>query len=43
MHANPEGVKTKAAKTTFQQEVKKWIQERVAKHKYLRGGGSSIS
>ncbi|RDB25422.1 4-coumarate--CoA ligase-like 7 [Hypsizygus marmoreus] len=38
VHANPEKVKTEAAKITFQQSVRKWTQEQVARHKYLRGG-----
>lgn len=43
MHANRERVMTAAAKAAFQRDVKKWIQERVARHKFLRGGELSIS
>jgi hypothetical protein len=43
VHAHPERIKTEAAKTTFQQGVKKWIQDHVSRHKFLRGGGLSIS
>ncbi|KAF9457491.1 AMP binding protein [Collybia nuda] len=38
VHAQPDKVKTDAAKIAFQDSVKKWIQERVARHKFLRGG-----
>ncbi|KAF8231353.1 AMP binding protein [Tricholoma matsutake] len=38
VHANRERVMTAAAKAAFQRDVKKWIQERVARHKFLRGG-----
>ncbi|KAF8231352.1 AMP binding protein [Tricholoma matsutake] len=37
VHANRERVMTAAAKAAFQRDVKKWIQERVARHKFLRG------
>ncbi|GLB37767.1 putative AMP-binding enzyme C-terminal domain [Lyophyllum shimeji] len=38
VHAHPEQVKTEAAKAAFQQAVRKWTKERVARHKQLRGG-----
>ncbi|KDR75730.1 hypothetical protein GALMADRAFT_248391 [Galerina marginata CBS 339.88] len=38
VHANPEAVKTEAQKVTFANDVKKWIQGKVARHKFLRGG-----
>jgi len=38
VHAHPERVKADAEKRKFQQDVAKWIQGRVAKHKFLRGG-----
>jgi len=38
VHAYPEGVKTDAAKIKFQQDVQKWVEGRVSKHKFLRGG-----
>lgn len=38
VHARPEEVKTEAQKTAFSEDVKKWIQTKVARHKFLRGG-----
>jgi acyl-coenzyme A synthetase/AMP-(fatty) acid ligase len=38
VHARPEEVKTESEKHAFGQHVKKWIQETVARHKFLRGG-----
>ncbi|KAJ7196472.1 AMP binding protein [Mycena pura] len=42
VHANPEKVKTTQAKAAFGQSVAKWIETRVARHKYLRGGVAVI-
>lgn len=36
--ARPDGVKTEADKVTFGENVKNWIQTKVARHKFLRGG-----
>ena len=36
--ALPESVKTEEDKARFSENVKKWIQTKVARHKYLRGG-----
>jgi hypothetical protein len=38
VHAYPERVKTEAAKVKVQQDVQKWVEGRVSKHKFLRGG-----
>ena len=38
VHALPESVKSEADKARFSENVKKWIQTKVARHKYLRGG-----
>ncbi|PPQ66308.1 hypothetical protein CVT24_007305 [Panaeolus cyanescens] len=38
VHAHPEKVKTEAEKIAFGQAVQKWIQQKVARHKFLRGG-----
>ncbi|XP_006461225.1 acyl-CoA synthetase [Agaricus bisporus var. bisporus H97] len=38
VHARPEEVKLESQKQAFSQHVKMWIQEKVARHKYLRGG-----
>ncbi|KAF8967926.1 AMP binding protein [Flammula alnicola] len=38
VHARPDSVKTPAEKATFSESIKKWIQSKVARHKYLRGG-----
>ncbi|KAJ7192011.1 AMP binding protein [Mycena pura] len=42
VHANPEKVKTAQAKAAFGQSVAKWIESRVARHKYLRAGVAVI-
>jgi len=42
VHANPEKVKTTQEKAAFGQSVAKWIETRVARHKYLRGGVAVI-
>jgi acyl-coenzyme A synthetase/AMP-(fatty) acid ligase len=36
------GLKTDAEKQQFAKEVQRWIETRVAKHKYLRGGEFAI-
>jgi len=36
--ANPDSVKTDAEKHAFSEGIKKWIQGKVARHKFLRGG-----
>jgi len=38
VHANPEAVKAEADRLAFSESVKKWIQGKVARHKFLRGG-----
>ncbi|KAJ7735767.1 AMP binding protein [Mycena metata] len=38
VHANPEKVKTAQDKATFADSVVKWMETKVAKHKFLRGG-----
>ncbi|KAF9565569.1 AMP binding protein [Agrocybe pediades] len=38
VHANPDSVKTNAQKHAFSESIKKWIQGKVARHKFLRGG-----
>ncbi|KAG6861156.1 hypothetical protein C0995_003165 [Termitomyces sp. Mi166 len=38
VHARPEQLKTEADKVAFQRDVREWTQERVARHKFLRGG-----
>ncbi|KAJ7185851.1 hypothetical protein C8R46DRAFT_866065, partial [Mycena filopes] len=42
VHANPEKVKSAQAKAAFAQIIAKWMETKVAKHKYLRGGVSII-
>ncbi|KIK09211.1 hypothetical protein K443DRAFT_671694 [Laccaria amethystina LaAM-08-1] len=36
--AYPENVKTDSQKAAFAESVKKWIQQKVARHKHIRGG-----
>jgi 4-coumarate--CoA ligase len=43
VHAHPEQVKTPEAKAAFGASVAKWMETRVAKHKFLRGGSCLIS
>ncbi|KAG6891499.1 hypothetical protein C0992_005638 [Termitomyces sp. T32_za158] len=38
VHAHPEQLRTKTDSVAFQQDVRKWTQEHVARHKFLRGG-----
>ncbi|KAF8178582.1 AMP binding protein [Mycena galopus ATCC 62051] len=38
VHAHPEKVNTAAAKAAFASSVAKWMQTKVARHKFLRGG-----
>lgn len=38
VHANPETIRTTAAQALFAQSVVKWMETKVAKHKFLRGG-----
>ncbi|KAF8070775.1 AMP binding protein [Lyophyllum atratum] len=38
VHANPAHVRTASAKDAFARDVKKWIETKVASHKFLRGG-----
>ncbi|KAJ7443825.1 AMP binding protein [Mycena latifolia] len=42
VHAHPERVKTAEAKALFAKSVAKWIETKVAKHKFLRGGVAVI-
>ncbi|KAF7360140.1 4-coumarate--CoA ligase-like 7 [Mycena venus] len=42
VHAHPEEIKTSAAKALFAESVVKWMETKVAKHKFLRGGVSVI-
>ncbi|KAJ7108778.1 AMP binding protein [Mycena epipterygia] len=41
-HAHPEQVKTAEAKAAFANSIVKWVETRVAKHKFLRGGVAVI-
>ncbi|KAJ7149791.1 AMP binding protein [Mycena crocata] len=41
-HAHPDTVKTAAAKAAFGKSVAKWIETKVARHKFLRGGVAVI-
>ncbi|KAJ7727010.1 AMP binding protein [Mycena maculata] len=38
VHTHPEKVKTAEAKALFEQSVVKWMETKVARHKFLRGG-----
>ncbi|KAG5342590.1 hypothetical protein C0989_012094 [Termitomyces sp. Mn162] len=38
VHARPKQLRTDADKAAFQRDVRRWMQERVARHKFLRGG-----
>jgi len=38
VHALPESMKTEPDKVRFSENVKRWIQTKVARHKFLRGG-----
>lgn len=38
VHVLPESVKTEPDKAKFSENVKEWIQAKVARHKFLRGG-----
>ncbi|KAJ7109643.1 AMP binding protein [Mycena crocata] len=38
VHAHPEKVKTAEAKALFAESVAKWMETKVARHKFLRGG-----
>ncbi|PPQ89783.1 hypothetical protein CVT25_008160 [Psilocybe cyanescens] len=38
VHACPESMETETQKIAFSENVKKWIQTKVARHKFLRGG-----
>jgi acyl-coenzyme A synthetase/AMP-(fatty) acid ligase len=38
VHVRPDTVKTEAQKAEFAKGVQKWIQSKVARHKFLRGG-----
>ncbi|KAJ6497728.1 AMP binding protein [Mycena sanguinolenta] len=38
VHAHPEKVKSAAAKAEFARSVAKWMESKVARHKFLRGG-----
>ncbi|KAJ6487695.1 AMP binding protein [Mycena sanguinolenta] len=42
VHANPAKVETAEAKTAFAASVVKWMETKVAKHKFLRGGVAVI-
>ncbi|KAK7044885.1 4-coumarate--CoA ligase-like 7 [Favolaschia claudopus] len=42
VHANPSKVKDAKAKAAFEQSVVKWMETKVAKHKFLRGGVNVI-
>lgn len=41
VHARPNELKNEVQKAAFALDVKKWIQGKVARHKFLRGGASS--
>jgi hypothetical protein len=38
VHASPTRINTEMKKAAFGRDVRKWIESKVAKHKYLRGG-----
>ncbi|TFK44864.1 AMP binding protein [Crucibulum laeve] len=38
VHARPDTVKTEGERNAFAKEIQKWIQTKVARHKFLRGG-----
>lgn len=38
MHANPASLRVESNKAAFAESVRGWVQSKVAKHKYLRGG-----
>jgi acyl-coenzyme A synthetase/AMP-(fatty) acid ligase len=38
VHARPDDIKNEAQKAVFEQGIEKWIQGKVARHKFLRGG-----
>ncbi|KAJ6609078.1 AMP binding protein [Mycena sp. CBHHK59/15] len=42
VHAHPEKVKSSDAKAAFAQSIVKWMEAKVAKHKFLRGGVAVI-
>ena len=42
VHVNPNAVKTPEQKAAFAQSIQQWIQTKVARHKFLRGGVSVI-
>ena len=41
VHANPASLKDDADKADFGRSIQEWIEPRVARHKYLRGGECS--
>lgn len=43
IHTNPEQVRSIASKIAFEQSVQKWIEGKVARHKFLRGGKRKTS
>ncbi|KAF8161247.1 AMP binding protein [Crassisporium funariophilum] len=38
VHAKPDAVRTEAEKAAFARSISQWIQQKVARHKFLRGG-----
>jgi acyl-coenzyme A synthetase/AMP-(fatty) acid ligase len=38
VHAQPDSVKTNAEKLVFADYIQRWIQSKVTRHKFLRGG-----
>jgi 4-coumarate--CoA ligase len=38
VHANPAKIRTNGSKIAFEQSIQKWVEGRVARHKFLRGG-----
>ncbi|KAJ7443808.1 AMP binding protein [Mycena latifolia] len=42
VHAHPERIRTEAQKMMFTRSVQKWIESKVSRHKFLRGGVALI-
>ncbi len=38
VHADPTSLKTQSDKIAFAESIRSWVQSKVARHKYLRGG-----
>jgi 4-coumarate--CoA ligase len=42
VHAQPARLTTVESKRAFEESVAKWVESKVARHKYLRGGESAL-